>query len=667
MILKLKNSDNNSFKNEKLGNNKSQEQINKLNNECNNYKNEIQKLNNEIKKISKNLSEEKDKIKEKDSQIISLKMNLGKNINRKEIEDFQEENYKKELILLSNMIKNINSLLNNKQRELTKSKQRKNQNDAFIMDEDEKEEIENILNNNNNNEIKDFKSIPELMSKLNNYNKEINQNIDLLVNLARKSLSNNNNIPKLNNNNNNNTDNKNQRINKELENENKFLKGVINECVSTIFESIKESAPNMVEEDENTFGINIRNNNIPINISDNNFNENNFDPDIIQDAVNKFKEYNSQINEQIKQLQEEKNNYEKEAHSNLVKANAYKNALDDAINKINNNMNEENNQKNSKNEERTFTVEDLENPQEDNKDKKSNQDYKKLNTNLLSIHNDLLNKLKLKDEECKKHQEIINNLLSINNGIGENLNRNQMVISAEKYQQLLQLYSNEQEKNQELRASYYSFINEFSDNVKGKKTDNNYLNNKLTESEDEEKEINLNIKKKNEDILFEDHSNDKKKNKTYNIIPKQGIDYLGMLNQDIENNQRVNSQENYQNIQELLDDNKNLKENETLLQEQLNVIKEELKETREQVNILVQENTTLKEELQAAKTLKNEEVIGPLRSALERLIMEIKLTQKIKEILTVILKLACYTEDQIFTIYYYREKKKNFLNMFPLE
>ena len=423
-------------------------------------------------------------------------MNLGKNINRKEIEDFQEENYKKELILLSNMIKNINSLLNNKQRELTKSKQRKNQNDAFIMDEDEKEEIENILNNNNNNEIKDFKSIPELMSKLNNYNKEINQNIDLLVNLARKSLSNNNNIPKLNNNNNSNTDNKNQRINKELENENKFLKGIINECVSTIFESIKESAPNMVEEDENTFGINIRNNNIPINISDNNFNENNFDSDIIQDAVNKFKEYNSQINEQIKQLQEEKNNYEKEAHSNLVKANAYKNALDDAINKINNNMNEENNQKNSKNEERTFTVEDLENPQEDNKDKKSNQDYKKLNTNLLSIHNDLLNKLKLKDEECKKHQEIINNLLSINNGIGENLNRNQMVISAEKYQQLLQLYSNEQEKNQELRASYYSFINEFSDNVKGKKTDNNYLNNKLTESEDEEKEINLNIKKK---------------------------------------------------------------------------------------------------------------------------------------------------------------------------
>ena len=59
---------------------------------------------------------------------------------------------------------------------------------------------------------------------------------------------------------------------------------------------------------------------------------------------------------------------------------------------------------------------------------------------------DLVKKLKAKEEECKKHQEIINNLLSINNGIGENLNSNQMVISAEKYQQLLQLYSSEQEK-----------------------------------------------------------------------------------------------------------------------------------------------------------------------------------------------------------------------------
>ena len=39
------------------------------------------------------------------------------------------------------------------------------------------------------------------------------------------------NIPKLNNKNNSNIDNKNKRINKDLENENKFLKGVINECI----------------------------------------------------------------------------------------------------------------------------------------------------------------------------------------------------------------------------------------------------------------------------------------------------------------------------------------------------------------------------------------------------------------------------------------------------
>ena len=83
-------------------------------------------------------------------------MNLGKNLN-KDFDDFNDENYKKELLLCANMIKNIHSLLNNKQKELIKNKQKKNQNDAFIMDEDEKEEIENILNNNNN-EIKDFKN-----------------------------------------------------------------------------------------------------------------------------------------------------------------------------------------------------------------------------------------------------------------------------------------------------------------------------------------------------------------------------------------------------------------------------------------------------------------------------------------------------------------------------
>ena len=58
-------------------------------------------------------------------------MNLGKNLN-KDFDDFNDENYKKELLLCANMIKNIHSLLNNKQKELIKNKQKKNQNDAFI-------------------------------------------------------------------------------------------------------------------------------------------------------------------------------------------------------------------------------------------------------------------------------------------------------------------------------------------------------------------------------------------------------------------------------------------------------------------------------------------------------------------------------------------------------
>ncbi len=65
--------------------------------------------------------------------------------------------------------------------------------------------------------------------------------------------------------------------------------------------------------------------------------------------------------------------------------------------------------------------------------------------------------------------------------------------------------------------------------------------------------------------------------------------------------------------------------------------------------------------------MKKEEIIGPLRSALERLIGEIKLNNKVKEILTVILRLVCYTEEQIAIIYQYKEKKKNFFNLFTLD
>ena len=288
------------------------------------------------------------------------------------------------------------------------------------------------------------------------------------------------------------------------------------------------------------------------------------------------------------------------------------------------------------------------------------------------IQNDLITKLKAKEEECKKHMDLINNFFKDNkNKINNKFDLdNEIKVSVEKYQQLLNLYSAEQDKNYEIENSYINLLNQFGDYIKdGKKINVDYkLDNNDSEMNDiNNNKLNNNNNINNDDISFENY----KKNKTYNFLKvHEKEDFIGMLNNN--NNTKkidteINSEKNNNiNIQDILNQNANLEENETLLVTQLQSIKEELKETREQVNVLVKENTVLKQELDNKTSMKKEEIIGPLRSALERLIWEIKLNNKVKEILTVILRLVCYTEEQIAIIYQYKEKKKNFFNMFQL-
>ena len=60
-----------------------------------------------------------------------------------------------------------------------------------------------------------------------------------------------------------------------------------------------------------------------------------------------------------------------------------------------------------------------------------------------------------------------------------------------------------------------------------------------------------------------------------------------------------------------------------------------------------------------------DELLNMLKNSFERLILEIVLTPKIKEFLTVILKLLDYSEDEIAQIWVYKdEKKKNFFGFF---
>ncbi len=159
--------------------------------------------------------------------------------------------------------------------------------------------------------------------------------------------------------------------------------------------------------------------------------------------------------------------------------------------------------------------------------------------------------------------------------------------------------------------------------------------------------------------------------------------YLSLLNKDININgdEEENDNENDDNIkvnksnrglyknlrmEELIEENKDLKEKENLLSTQLITIKQELKETRYFLDEMKNKNIELAQEIESQGTLKSQNVIGSLRNCLERLITEIKITNKIKEILIVLLRLASYTDEQIDIIFKYKEKKKNIINIFQI-
>ena len=254
-----------------------------------------------------------------------------------------------------------------------------------------------------------------------------------------------------------------------------------------------------------------------------------------------------------------------------------------------------------------------------------------------------------------------------------------------KYNSLLKLLEKEQERNKSLEEKYISFINEITE---GLSLNNFYKNNnenkvKLNNNKNENNKIN------NENIEFQDHSNKhysnsnkkKNKNRTYGELNVHNDNYLSLLNKDI----NINGDEDEENddnikmnkasgglykslqIQELVEENKDLKEKENLLSTQLVTIKQELKETRYFLDEMKNKNFELAQEIESQGTLRNQNLIGSLRNCLERLITEIKITNKIKEILIVLLRLASYTDEQIEMIFKYKEKKKNIINIFQME
>ena len=649
--------------------------------------------------------------------------------------DFEKD--KRKLIKLANYI--INNKINSSENKINLIKQRKDNDTKKILNYEIQTEYFEIIAemrlDNKTFEISQMQmKYNNLLEEINKKSQEINKlqdkinNIQLENNELKRSennkFSNNINFDEINKindeiispfNNNSINSNSDKIIPNEniiqLKQENKKLKELMNKCVQIIFDSIKETSPNMVDDnfisDESEDKIKNEKNNI-----EDNGQENEFDMNYISEAVKKFQNYNIEMVKNLKKAEEEKEKFEKEAHENLIKAEAYKNTLDQAINKINqgeegntsdisNNKSQNkknfsfegegeisfkdnfggsiNNNINTKQEKEEImnnniinehNINDLNqllvnNSNEEEKDNKNNEDVMKVNKDLLKIQQNLIDKIKLLEEENEKNKLTIHNLfIESGNDLYDDIN--EMSVPMAKYNRLLKLLETEQERNKNLEEKNLYLISGITESISLNKNEIENLTNKLNmENSDYE-----NGKNKNNKI---------NKNRTYGELNVHNDNYLSLLNKDInihgdeeeneyENDLKMKKDNLYSNnkIQEIIEENKSLKENESLLSTQLITIKQELKETRVLLDEANKKNVELSQEIESQGTLRNQNSIGSLRNCLERLITEIKVNNKIKEILIVILRLACYTEEQIETIFKYKDKKKNIINIFQL-
>ena len=649
--------------------------------------------------------------------------------------DFEKD--KRKLIKLANYI--INNKINSSENKINLIKQRKDNDTKKILNYEIQTEYFEIIAemrlDNKTFEISQMQmKYNNLLEEINKKSQEINKlqdkinNIQLENNELKRSennkFSNNINFDEINKindeiisplNNNSINSNSDKIIPNEniiqLKQENKKLKELMNKCVQIIFDSIKETSPNMVDDnfisDESEDKIKNEKNNI-----EDNGQEDEFDMNYISEAVKKFQNYNIEMVKNLKKAEEEKEKFEKEAHENLIKAEAYKNTLDQAINKINqgeegntsdisNNKSQNkknfsfegegeisfkdnfggsiNNNINTKQEKEEImnnniinehNINDLNqllvnNSNEEEKDNKNNEDVMKVNKDLLKIQQNLIDKIKLLEEENEKNKLTIHNLfIESGNDLYDDIN--EMSVPMAKYNRLLKLLETEQERNKNLEEKNLYLISGITESISLNKNEIENITNKLN-MENSEYE---NGKNKNNKI---------NKNRTYGELNVHNDNYLSLLNKDIningdeeeneyENDLKMKKDNLYSNnkIQEIIEENKSLKENESLLSTQLITIKQELKETRVLLDEANKKNVELSQEIESQGTLRNQNSIGSLRNCLERLITEIKVNNKIKEILIVILRLACYTEEQIETIFKYKDKKKNIINIFQL-
>ena len=312
--------------------------------------------------------------------------------------------------------------------------------------------------------------------------------------------------------------------------------------------------------------------------------KNKIEEDVIIKCLETLKKYIKTFPMKIDNFNIEKENLEREINNLRIQCETYKIALNNTvINKMkyNNKIEEE----------------------EDNFIESEN--YRKLNNDLLVIQNDLLQKLEMKDIENERNQETINDLLKLNDRIEKEERNNNIEllnnVSEEKYRYLLNLFTNEQDQNKQLKSDYLHLIQDLS----------NYIENGNKISIDINKLNIYKTKKISNELKFEeDDSND-----------------LGRINEnDLLTDKSSFSNKNNNNK------NSNIKDEEIINKNEFEILNKKLNDANN--------------------------IISNLNNAIIKLFYDVIFSNKGKELFNLIFKLLNFSEDKINKLFLEKEKLK---------
>ena len=270
-----------------------------------------------------------------------------------------------------------------------------------------------------------------------------------------------------------------------------------------------------------------------------------------------------------------------------------------------------------------------------------------MTNDFLSIQNELLSKLELKEIEIEKNLTTINELLQINKNeefskqiIIENGDTSANSVSIEKYKVLLNLYTNDQELIKQLKSDYLNLIQNLG----------NYLENG--------NKINLDFNKINQ--IYLNNNNNKRTIENNNFEDEMDSIELGRINENdlltdknsTLSNKRIDSRDSKSSnsINIFLNNNNNL------------VSKNKINNNNnKQINNLKLDIKKYKNECEKLKKKLNDanDILITVTNALIKLLNEVNLNTKIKDLFTLIFRLLNYTEDKINKLFSEKEKNNN--------